>query len=464
VSTSAGPLGVDSEAPSADAVEEALASLPDLPLSDLTATGAAFRSVGIARFHDAVRLVWRLPYGRNADRADWRLVLPEGRGTCSTKHALLARLAREHGVRVDLVVGIYEMREANTPGVGATLSRHGLDALPEAHCYLRIGRTRLDVTRADAAADEPIERFLSQTVIEPAEIGERKLAIHRAAMETWIRERLPEWTADGAWRVREACIGALTRRRSVAPTLPASPAQAGLGFYGSPGVQAEGDCGAIYEPAPYVVRCGDATRDRIIHSPPPEHPMAATPSTMLELGTPAPAFALPDTEGRTYSLDDFRQANALLVMFICNHCPFVKHIRGALAQLGRDYGPAELAIAAINANDAETYPRDGPAAMKAEKADAGYPFPYLYDESQQTAAAYRAACTPDFFLFDGERRLVYRGQFDASRPGNGVPVTGGDLRGAIDAVLAGRPVAAGQVPSIGCGIKWKPGNEPGRLG
>jgi thiol-disulfide isomerase/thioredoxin len=188
--------------------------------------------------------------------------------------------------------------------------------------------------------------------------------------------------------------------------------------------------------------------------------MAATPSTMLELGTPAPAFALPDTEGRTWCLDDFGQAKALLVMFICNHCPFVKHVRPALAQLGRDYEAEELAVVAINANDAERYPHDGPEAMKAERADAGYAFPYLYDASQSTAKAYRAACTPDFFLFDAGRRLAYRGQFDASRPGNAVPVTGADLRGAIDALLAGRPVGEPQVPSIGCNIKWKPGNEP----
>jgi peroxiredoxin len=192
--------------------------------------------------------------------------------------------------------------------------------------------------------------------------------------------------------------------------------------------------------------------------------MAATPSTMLDLGTPAPAFALPDTDGRTWRLDDFGPSSALLVMFICNHCPFVKHLRGALAQLGRDYRPEEVAIVAINANDAERYPHDGPAAMKAEREDAGYTFPYLFDESQQTARAYRAACTPDFFLFDGGRRLVYRGQFDGSRPGNGVPVTGSDLRDAVDAVLSGRPVAAQQVPSMGCNVKWKPGNEPDWFG
>lgn len=192
--------------------------------------------------------------------------------------------------------------------------------------------------------------------------------------------------------------------------------------------------------------------------------MAATPSTMLALGTRAPAFSLPDTEGRTVSLDDFAGAPALLVMFICNHCPFVKHVRGALAEVGREYGERGVAIVAVNANDAERYPGDSPEAMRAEREAAGYPFPYLYDESQETARAYQAACTPDLFLFDAGRRLVYRGQFDASRPGNSVPVTGADLRAALDAVLAGRAVPEAQTPSIGCNIKWKPGNEPPYFG
>jgi peroxiredoxin len=192
--------------------------------------------------------------------------------------------------------------------------------------------------------------------------------------------------------------------------------------------------------------------------------MAATPSTMLELGTPAPPFALPDTEGRAWCVDDFGEAKALLVMFICNHCPYVKHLRGALAELGRELMPRGLGIVAINANDADRYPQDGPAAMKAEREAAGYPFPYLYDRTQQTARAYRAACTPDFFLFDGERRLVYRGRFDASRPSNDEPVTGAELRAAVDAVLQGRPVSPEQTPSIGCNIKWRPGNEPDWFG
>src|SRR5688572_6502796 len=188
--------------------------------------------------------------------------------------------------------------------------------------------------------------------------------------------------------------------------------------------------------------------------------MARTPSTMLELGTRAPDFALPDTDGRTVSSDDFTDAPALLVMFICNHCPFVKHVRDELAQIGRDYGARGAAIVAISSNDPEQYPDDGPEAMRVEKDAAGYVFPYLFDESQEVAAAYRAACTPDFFLFDADRELAYRGQLDDSRPGNDVPVTGRDLRAALDAVLAGEQVPADQRPSLGCNIKWKPGNEP----
>ena len=188
--------------------------------------------------------------------------------------------------------------------------------------------------------------------------------------------------------------------------------------------------------------------------------MARTPSTMLELGTRAPDFALPDTDGRTVSSDEFADAPALLVMFICNHCPFVKHVRAELAQIGRDYGARGVAIVAISSNDPEQYPADGPDAMRVEKDAAGYVFPYLFDETQEVAAAYRAACTPDFFLFGADRELVYRGQLDDSRPGNDVPVTGRDLRAALDAVLAGEQVPAEQRPSLGCNIKWKPGNEP----
>ncbi len=188
--------------------------------------------------------------------------------------------------------------------------------------------------------------------------------------------------------------------------------------------------------------------------------MALTPSTMLPLGTVAPDFRLPDASGRLVALADFKAAPALLVMFICNHCPYVKHLRGGLAQLGRDYLPRGVAIVAISANDVANYPEDAPARMQAEARAAGYLFPYLYDENQAVAKAYHAACTPDFFLFDQERRLVYRGQFDDSRPGNGVPVTGKDLRAALDAVLAGKLVSPDQKPSIGCNIKWKPGNAP----
>jgi peroxiredoxin len=185
---------------------------------------------------------------------------------------------------------------------------------------------------------------------------------------------------------------------------------------------------------------------------------------MLPLGTGAPDFRLPDTNGRMVSLSDFKGAPALLVMFICNHCPYVKHIRAGLAQLGRDYLERGVGIVGINSNDVVNYPADSPALMTAEAKAAGYLFPYLYDETQEVAGAYRAACTPDFFLFDGNQRLVYRGQMDDSRPGNKIPVTGKDLRAALEAVLAGKPVSAKQKPSMGCNIKWKPGNEPDYFG
>ena len=188
--------------------------------------------------------------------------------------------------------------------------------------------------------------------------------------------------------------------------------------------------------------------------------MALTPSTMLPLGTTAPDFKLPDTNGKIISPADFKHQAALLLIFMCNHCPYVVHIRAGLAQLARDYAPRGVGIIGINANDVKNYPADSPAKMKDEVKAAGYIFPYLYDETQAVAKAYRAACTPDIFLFDRRRRLGYRGQFDASRPGNGLPVTGQDLRAALDAVLAGKPVADRQVASIGCNIKWKAGNEP----
>jgi len=188
--------------------------------------------------------------------------------------------------------------------------------------------------------------------------------------------------------------------------------------------------------------------------------MSLTPSTMLPLGTAAPDFQLPDTNGKTVALADFKGRPALLVIFMCNHCPYVKHIRAGLAQLARDYLPRGAAIVGINSNDVANYPDDSPARMKAEVKSAGYLFPYLYDETQAVAKAYRAACTPDLYLFDKSQKLVYRGQLDDSRPGNGVPVTGKDLRAALDAVLAGHPVAPEQKPSIGCNIKWKAGNEP----
>jgi peroxiredoxin len=188
--------------------------------------------------------------------------------------------------------------------------------------------------------------------------------------------------------------------------------------------------------------------------------MALTPSTMLPLGTAAPDFNLPDTTGKHVSLADFKDKSALVVIFMCNHCPYVIHIRAGLAQLARDYAPKHVGIVGINSNDVKNYPADSPAKMKDEVENAGYIFPYLYDEPQAVAKNYHAACTPDIFLFDRGRRLVYRGQFDASRPGNGIPVTGKDLRAALDAVLAGKTTSEFQAPSMGCNIKWKAGNEP----
>ena len=183
--------------------------------------------------------------------------------------------------------------------------------------------------------------------------------------------------------------------------------------------------------------------------------MALTESTMLELGTMAPDFALPDVvTGKTVRRDDFRGQKALLVMFICTHCPYVKHIEQGLAQLGSDYA-GKLGIVAISSNDAENYPDDDPAGLKAQAQKLGFKFPYLYDESQAVARAYDAACTPDIYLFDKDLKLAYRGQFDGSRPGNGVPVTGRDLRDALDAVLRGEKPGADQKASIGCNIKWK---------
>ena len=181
---------------------------------------------------------------------------------------------------------------------------------------------------------------------------------------------------------------------------------------------------------------------------------------MLPLGTTAPDFKLPDTAGKFVSLADFKNSAALLVIFMCNHCPYVVHLRSGLAQLARDYAPRGVGIVGINANDVKNYPADSPAKMRDEVKSAGYIFPYLHDETQAVAKKYRAACTPDFFLFDGGRRLVYRGQFDASRPGNEIPVTGRDLRAALDAVLAGKTVSEKQTASIGCNIKWRAGNEP----
>lgn len=188
--------------------------------------------------------------------------------------------------------------------------------------------------------------------------------------------------------------------------------------------------------------------------------MAATESTMLALGTAAPAFSLADFDGKHYSLADFKDSKGLVVAFISNHCPFVKHLREQFAAFAREYQAKNIAVVAIASNDFQAYPQDGPTEMKLVATASGFSFPYLVDDTQAVAKLYQAACTPDFFLFDGERRLIYRGQFDASRPSNQVPVTGTNLRAACDALLTGTPVAKDQTPSIGCNIKWKPGNEP----
>ncbi|HXH50013.1 MAG TPA: thioredoxin family protein [Terriglobia bacterium] len=188
--------------------------------------------------------------------------------------------------------------------------------------------------------------------------------------------------------------------------------------------------------------------------------MVNTPSTMVPLGTLAPSFSLPDTEGKVVSLDDYKQAPALLVVFLCNHCPFVKHVLPQFVELAREYQQRGVGIVGISSNDVSNYPDDSPQKMAELSTKMEFPFPYLYDESQQVAKDYGAACTPDFYLFDREGRLVYRGQMDDSRPGNGRPVNGSDLRSAMDAVLEGRALPDDQKPGIGCNIKWKPGNEP----
>ena len=188
--------------------------------------------------------------------------------------------------------------------------------------------------------------------------------------------------------------------------------------------------------------------------------MVRTPSTMLPLGTTAPNFSLPNVDGRILGLDDVAGERGTVVMFICNHCPFVKHVADQLAQLGRDYAPLGIGFVAVSSNDVSGHPADSPEQMIHEAEARGYPFAYLYDETQDVARDYRAACTPDFFAFDADRRLAYRGQLDGSRPGNGVAVTGADLRGALAALVVGKRPSAEQRPSLGCNIKWKPGREP----
>jgi peroxiredoxin len=188
--------------------------------------------------------------------------------------------------------------------------------------------------------------------------------------------------------------------------------------------------------------------------------MVRTPSTMLPLGTVAPDFDLPNVDGRMVDYAAAAGPQGTVVMFICNHCPFVKHVADELARLGREFIPRGVGFVAISSNDVASHPADSPEQMVREAEDRGYPFPYLYDDTQEVAKAYHAACTPDFYVFDAGRKLVYRGQLDPSRPGSDVPVTGRDLRAAVDALLAGRPPLTQQIPSLGCNIKWKPGNHP----
>ena len=189
--------------------------------------------------------------------------------------------------------------------------------------------------------------------------------------------------------------------------------------------------------------------------------MTAVPSTMLPLGTVLPEFSLRNVvDGRMVSTAGFRDRQALLVMFICNHCPYVQHVKQEIGRVAADYAPRSVGFVAISSNDIAAFPDDAPDRMKALALAEGWRFPYLFDETQETAKAFRAACTPEFYLFDTQRKLVYRGQLDGSRPKNDVPVTGRDLRAALDGLLSGTPISAEQVPSVGCNIKWKPGNEP----
>ena len=192
--------------------------------------------------------------------------------------------------------------------------------------------------------------------------------------------------------------------------------------------------------------------------------MSLTASTMLALGTKIPEFSLPDFMGRSVSIRDFDDKKALLVVFMCNHCPYVTHIKPFFSSLVKEYQQKGAAVIGINANDSDAYPEDAPEYMKRDAEEYGYTFPYLIDSSQETAKAYTAACTPDFFLFDRDRKLVYRGQMDDSRPGNDKPLKGKDLKNALDAVLEGSPVSEEQKPSMGCNIKWKPGKEPDYFG
>ncbi len=192
--------------------------------------------------------------------------------------------------------------------------------------------------------------------------------------------------------------------------------------------------------------------------------MSLTPSTMLPIGTKAPDFILPDPTGKQIALSDFSEAPATFIIFMCNHCPYVKHLQKQLTEIAREFQDKGVAVIAINSNDTENYTDDSPKEMAKEIKKFDYTFPYLFDETQEIAKAYRAACTPDFYVFDGDQKLAYRGQFDASRPGNSLPINGADIKNALNSILNGEPVSTDQKPSIGCSIKWRPGNAPEYFG
>ena len=225
-----------------------------------------------------------------------------------------------------------------------------------------------------------------------------------------------------------------------------------------------GTVGTLDRGANFVLNCDTLKIPLTWLAPQETSAMVRTASTMLSLGTSAPEFSMINVDGKMVSLADFADAPALLVIFMCNHCPYVIHVADQLAVLAHEYMARGVAVVGISSNDVASHPADSPEQMVAEAEQRGYGFPYLYDDTQEVAQAYRAACTPDFFLFDADKKLAYRGQLDASRPESGLPVTGEDLRAALDAVLSGNPPAEDQIPSLGCNIKWKSGGEPGYFG